>query len=645
MARRSRVDAPVAADDELLICHVEGWPPLRISRLARPAVGDGEPTERYVIRAVEGTDVLPTTLWPVVGSFAAAAGTLALGYSLRSVRDRPGATWLLAVLGVQFALTAGYGVGYLVTDYWLRWAVEVLFWVAYIWLGALFIAFALAYTGRSHVIRSPWFKLLAGLTVLLSLLVVTNPVHELVWADFHVVETWGLAAVAFTRHGGAFLILGVTSIGTAVGTLLLVDTIISYGDLYRGEALAVALSPLPPGIGLIAWTFGVVPAPGINVAPVLFLAHVAFDAYAFVGSGMFDFHPATRRAGNRAAIADLGNPVVIVDERHRVVNYNPAAEETLGLGDRDVLTEPFAACYEGDEIDPTATEQDATIRTEAGRRTFKVTSTDLDGETGAHLGYTLVFQDITAERQREQRLAVLNRVLRHNLRNDLTVVGMNVDAAAERADADVADLLDPARRKVEGLVELSEKARTFERVVEDDAESVVAVTDVVAEEVANLREEFPDATVEVDGTDDALLRLNPTLLAVVVRELVENALEHGTREDGTGTGDEEGDDAEPDVTVTVAAEDDAVTVTVRDRGPGVPDHELAVIEDGDETDLEHGSGLGLWLVTWGVSAAGGEVAFDVADPGTVATVRFPVVGVDDAASESTGDDGGSAAED
>lgn len=582
-------------------------------------------------------DVFSTTLWPVVGSLAAAVGTLALGYYLWAVRDRPGATWLLVVLAVQFALTAGYGVGYLVFDYWLRWAVEALFWVAYIWLGALFIAFALAYTGRRHVIHSPWFRLLAGLTVLLTLLVVTNPLHELVWADFRVESTRGLATASFSRHGGAFLILGVTSIGTAVGTLLLVDTVISYGDLYRGEALAVALSPIPPGVGLIAWTFGIVPAPGVNVAPVLFLAHVAFDAYAFVGSGMFDFHPATRRAGNRAAIADLGSPVVIVDEERRVVNYNPAAA-TLGLASREVLTEPFAACYEGDEIDPRAAEQDATVRTDAGRRTFKITSTDLDDGTDAHLGYTLVFQDITAERQREQRLAVLNRVLRHNLRNDLTVVDMNVDVAAERADEDVADLLEPAREKTQGLVALSEKARTFERVIEDDTESLLTVQDVVDEVVTNLRDSFPDATVEVDGNDAVLLRTNPALLRVVVRELVENALEHGRGDDDATSG--------PDVTVAVTDDSDTVALTVRDWGPGVPDHEVAVIENGDETDLEHGSGLGLWLITWGVSAAGGEITFDVTDAGTTATVRFPVVDVGDVEDESAGDDRGvTAAED
>ncbi|WP_336000117.1 histidine kinase N-terminal 7TM domain-containing protein [Halorientalis halophila] len=565
--------------------------------------------------------MLPTTLWPVVGSLAAAAGTVALARSIWPRRDRPGATWLLLVLGVQFVLTAGYGLGYLVATPWLRWAVEVLFWVSYIWLGALFVAFALAYTGRGHVVRSPWFALLLVLTVLLTALVLTNPLHQLVWADFAVGSTGGLATAIFTRRGGTFLILGVTSIGTAVGTLLLVDTIISYGKLYRAEALAVALSPLPPGLGLIAWTFGIVPAPGINVAPVLFLAHVAFDAYAFVGSGMFDFHPATRRAGNRAAIADLANPVVIVDEHQRVVNYNPAAGRAFDLADRDVLTQSFADCYEGDAIDPSLPEQDATIGTEDGRRTFKVTSTDLDGGSGSHLGYTLVFQDITAERRREQRLAVLNRVLRHNLRNDLTVVGMNLDAAAERADGDVADLLDPAREKTTGLVELSEKARTFERVIEEDGTSLVSVADAVGEVVADLRESFPDATVRVEGTDAAVLRIDPALLRVVVRNLVENALEHGTGE-GTGTDDE------PDVTVGVADDGQEVVVTVRDRGPGVPDHELAVIEDGDETDLEHGSGLGLWLITWSVTAAGGEIEFDVSDAGTTATVRFPTVGGD-----------------
>jgi signal transduction histidine kinase len=575
-------------------------------------------------------------LWPVLGSLGAAGGTLALVWYLWDRRDRPGASWLIAVLGVQFVLTASYAVGYLTFDPTLRLAVEMLFWVAYIWLGALFVAFGLAYTGRGHVIRSPFFGALAAFSLALSILVVTNPFHGVVWEGFRVLPPPGLAMVAFTRKSGAILVLGVSALGAAVGTLLLVDTIVSYGRLYRTEALAVAISPLPPGVGFVLWTFEIAPEPGLNVAPVLFLLHVCIDAYAFVGGGMFDFHPATRRAGNRAAIADLGSPVVIVDERERVVNLNPAAETTLALDSQAALTRPLAECYDGGPIDPTAGEQDVSVRTDAGTRVFKITSTELADSTGTHLGYTLVFQDITAERRREQRLAVLNRVLRHNLRNDLTVVQMSLEEATDRVDDDLATMLDRARAKTDGLIDLSEKARTFERVVEIESESLVAVPDVVGELVAEAHEDNPDADVRVAGTDSALVRTNAELLRVVVGNLLENAVEHGTPAvagesgggetalpDGDGTASDGGD-----VLVDVSADERAVTVTVRDRGPGVPEHELAVIREGDESALEHGSGLGLWLVQWGVTALGGDLDFETSD-GTTASVTLPRADVSD----------------
>jgi len=49
--------------------------------------------------------------------------------------------------------------------------------------------------------------------------------------------------------------------------------------------------------------------------------------------------------------------------------------------------------------------------------------------------------------------------------------------------------------------------------------------------------------------------------------------------------------------------------------------ERQVLEAGRETPLEHGSGLGLWLVNWIVTGLGGEVTTTV-DGGTTVTVRL-----------------------
>lgn len=95
-------------------------------------------------------------------------------------------------------------------------------------------------------------------------------------------------------------------------------------------------------------------------------------------------------------------------------------------------------------------------------------------------------------------------------------------------------------------------------------------------------------------------------------ELLDNAVRHGG--------------PDPTVTVAVETDPDGVAVSVTDDGPGVPETELAVIEAGEETPLEHGSGLGLWLVRWGRDRLGADLSFDVTDDGTTAVLGLPRAG-------------------
>lgn len=61
--------------------------------------------------------------------------------------------------------------------------------------------------------------------------------------------------------------------------------------------------------------------------------------------------------------------------------------------------------------------------------------------------------------------------------------------------------------------------------------------------------------------------------------------------------------------------------SVLDRGPGIPDYEIAVIESQSETVLDHSSGLGLWVVDWIVDQSDGTLTFDTSD-GTRADITL-----------------------
>ncbi|WP_435364354.1 histidine kinase N-terminal 7TM domain-containing protein [Haloarchaeobius sp. DYHT-AS-18] len=562
--------------------------------------------------------------WPVVGSFAAGVANLAFLWYLWDFREKPGARWFFAVIVGQVVLCFSQGVAMLVFDpLWLREALEALFWLAGSVVVVGYLGFAAAYTGRGHLVETWWFRAVALFGLGFDLLVVTNPWHHLVWQNFRLDPIYGAATVSYVHSPLIRLqFVGIVLV-SVVGMALLLDTVISFGPLYRKQAAAVALTPIPPIAAFTVWTFDLGPAPQLNLVPIMFLPHIALDTYALFRSDMFEFSPTTRRTGERAALDDLGSPIIVVDEKGRIVTLNAPAEAALGVDKRAALTDRLVDYLGVDDLDLAASDQSLTLTQEGSYATYKLVTSPLRDVAGTHVGYTVLLQDVTDEIRRKQRLTVLNRVLRHNLRNDLTVVQGYLQGAADLVDDDeVRWMLETAEDETRGLIELGEKARTIEQTMGGDVRSrePVPMADLLAALGDRLEAEFEDGRVTVAVPGAFQLETNRELVEVVFANLVENGLEH---DDGT----------DPHVTVTlVAVEDDGTAVfTVADEGPGIPEHERQVIDAGEETALAHGSGLGLWLVNWTVSALGGSVSFETGggddesegSSGTTVLVRLP----------------------
>ena len=545
--------------------------------------------------------------WPFLLSLAAGLGSLGLVAYLWEARQRPGARWLLVTLVGQSGFCLAYAGGLLVTDPGLRYALEVLAVVCLHWLGVPFFGFALEYTGRSSLVESWYYRATFLLPITATLLLPLNPVHGLFWTDFSVAGVAGVAGATYTIQPLLFVTVLGGSLGAAFGGIVLLDTFLSYGPLYRTEAIAVGLSPIPPAVGIVVWLFEIGPLTALNLTAPLFLPHVLLDAHAFARSGMFEFHPATTRAAERSALADLGSPVVVCDERGRIVDLNDAASALLG---EDVVTRPIGSVL-GEEIS-LAESQRLALQRAGERRTFRLRPAPLTDSADTHVGYTLVFQDITEEVRREQRLQVLNRVLRHNLRNDMSVVQGNVAVARDAVDDDaVTTRLDAATDRASELVATSEKARDIADLIGGDTEVVPVDARVLCETVAaEFRDRYPSATVTVTGEDAVRVHSSPRTLRTLLENLVENAIEHG--------GDA------PTVTLRVERADaGTVRLAVSDDGPGIPEAELETIRAGQETELQHTSGLGLWVVTWGATLLGAEVDFDAGPGGTTVTIALP----------------------
>ncbi|MFB6128518.1 MAG: sensor histidine kinase, partial [Halorhabdus sp.] len=213
------------------------------------------------------------------------------------------------------------------------------------------------------------------------------------------------------------------------------------------------------------------------------------------------------------------------------------------------------------------------------------------------------------ELARERRkLAVLNRIVRHNLRNDAQVLLGNAEVLAAELDDDrLGGMADAIATKATGLASMNEKLEAFQAAIEHDpdAERAVDLREVVDAAVTDLTAEYPDADVRTELPESLAVRADDKL-ADALGEAIENAIVHGG---GTAT-------------VSAERADGHVAISVADEGPGIPDHERGSIDaDTEITQLEHGTGVGLWVIRSVVDAYDGTLSIDASD-GTTVTIRL-----------------------
>ncbi|WP_435552398.1 PAS domain-containing sensor histidine kinase [Natrinema sp. CGMCC1.2065] len=231
-----------------------------------------------------------------------------------------------------------------------------------------------------------------------------------------------------------------------------------------------------------------------------------------------------------------------------------------------------------------------------------------DGDVDRIVGFS---RDITDRRRRERQLAVMDNLLRHNLRNDMSVILGNAECIASEASEPSRGRAEIIRTQGQELLESADKQREIiELLTERSVPEPIDLVPVVTDAVDRIHDSYPDATIETNLPDAATARaLHEVELAVM--ELLENAVRHGS-------------DGSTELSVTVRTRSDGVDIVIRDDCPPIPEVEFRVLTgDWKMDDVYHTSGLGLWLVHWVVDLSDGHIAFERAEGGNTVTVSLP----------------------
>jgi two-component sensor histidine kinase len=228
---------------------------------------------------------------------------------------------------------------------------------------------------------------------------------------------------------------------------------------------------------------------------------------------------------------------------------------------------------------------------------------------GTRSGALILLRDVTELRHRERELITKDATIReihHRVKNNLQTVAALLRLQARRLGAPEARAaLDEAVRRVGSIAIVHETlSHAPDEVV--DFDEVAGRVAMMAAEVA-----APESRVKpgLSGAFGLLPAAVATPLALVLTELLQNALQHGlTKSTGSALGGR--------LEVTALRVNGQLTVTVTDNGVGLPEH----------FNLESTTSLGLQIVrTLVVAELGGRLEISPQPGGgTRVGVEIPV---------------------
>jgi len=441
--------------------------------------------------------------------------------------------------------------------------------------------FAFRYAGRGTLLTTP--RLLVVVALVTALLVLylavaaglVQPSQESYTSVLLVASTLLLGLVALTfvsgglvlteayRHGNVPVTAGVAVV-FPIAVLVIGIQVVSLSEfltrnLLTGLHLLVAAAALP-------------------------VAVVRYD--------VLTTRPGTTTLGERTVIEDLDEPVLVVDRDGGLILSNRRAEQLFdtdpgGRNLEDILGADTATLAGSSTLE---------CWTEQGYRRFDPRVSTVTGGQDRTLGRAVTLIDVTDREMLRQRVQVLNRVFRHNIRNDLDVLRAHAEFGLRSDDpAAVEESFERILGVTDGIAQMSADARQIERLMRTStADQTIALKRVVETVVESVTRDRPgvSVTVEVPAVELSVPR---GLLRFALRNLVENAVEHNNSRS-------------PRVDIEGSRQASGIQVVVADNGPGIPDAEWAVIEAGREESKDHLTSLGLWGTKWAVQKMGGELS-------------------------------------
>ena len=245
----------------------------------------------------------------------------------------------------------------------------------------------------------------------------TSQWHHWLWKSITVPDPVSNAGVY--QYGWWFWIFAAQSyVLLAVGSVIMLRTVGKIMPPFRGPMRLVVVAVLLPWIGNLAYNFKIGPWPGVNWFSISITLSGILMAWSTLHGGLLDVLPSAREA----LVECMGDGVMVLDKKGRVLLHNTSAEPYLGK-DRaaelirvvaERMSHPEARTWQGEiQLDSNGT-----------TRWLDVRATPVLDRWMDVAGRLLVLRDVTAQKKLQNDKEKLIAELRTALDEVKTLKGL-----------------------------------------------------------------------------------------------------------------------------------------------------------------------------------------------------------------------------
>ncbi|MBI5466163.1 MAG: PAS domain S-box protein [Candidatus Kerfeldbacteria bacterium] len=362
------------------------------------------------------------------------------------------------------------------------------------------------------------------------------------------------------------------------------------------------------------------------------------------------------RAKDEALLGSIGDAIMAIDVKERIVFFNPAAEEMTGWRQSEVQGQPyrqFITLFEGEEgvRDGKSITKALLTRVRVkgppfaillNRRGDKVPvaylASPILSKAGELWGVIVVMRDVTHERAVDRMKTEFVSIASHQLRTPLSAMKwfmeMLLHGEAGKLKAEQRDFISNVYRSNERMIKLVNSLLNVSRIEMGrlmikpaEYDLCELIKGLVAELQASAVEHHQQIKVACLGRSPKL-KVDERVFREVISNLISNALKYSPPKSV--------------VEVSLQQSDKDIRIQVKDNGYGIPQEQQDKIFQkffrADNVVLKQvdGSGLGLYVVKSLLESVGGSVSFTSQEnKGSTFTVTLPSGGMKEKSGEVT----------